>query len=196
MSFALYIRTIYKKKTKKLFRQTCDLFEWKWMHSRRVRVRFWRSIFKSHWKVQKCIFPLNIEFVGVQTKESMWKIKSEMLCSTGIQCICGAMAQWTVEPYLLTYLSVKEVFRSLPPASLSKRYFSPIDSIEEAQLTDYQVNKFKEKAFGGESNCHKWRGVLEALTNTVWWWPGKLQSERTICWHRLFWLEVITRFRC
>ena len=140
-------------------------------------------------------FPITIKY-GCNNLGSTWKINSEMLHTARMQCICGAMAQWTVEPYLLTYLSVKEVLRSLPPASLSKRYFSPIDSIEEAQLTDYQVNKFKEKAFGGESNCHKWRGVLEALTNTVWWWPGKLQSERTICWHRLFWLEVITRFRC
>ena len=49
---------------------------------------------------------IDIKYVGVMTEGSTWKIKvnSKMLHIAGIQCICGAMAQWTV-----TYLHILRV---------------------------------------------------------------------------------------
>ena len=46
---------------------------------------------------------IDIECVGVITKVSTQKIDSEVLCTAGIWYICGAMAQRTVKPDLLTY---------------------------------------------------------------------------------------------
>ena len=46
---------------------------------------------------------IDMKCVDVISKESSWNINSEMLCAGGIQCIYGAMAQWTVEVYLLIY---------------------------------------------------------------------------------------------
>ena len=58
-------------------------------------------------QIQKQIVPLkssevyisiDIKFVGVITKDSALKINSEMLHTMGIQCACGAMAQWKAWP--------------------------------------------------------------------------------------------------
>ena len=54
-------------------------------------------------KSSKVYFFIDTKFVGVMTKESTWKINSEMLRTAGIQSICAAMAQWTVKPDPLTY---------------------------------------------------------------------------------------------
>ena len=48
-------------------------------------------------------FSMNIKYAVVISTESTWKNNSEILHTAGIQCICGAMAQWTGKPDLLMY---------------------------------------------------------------------------------------------
>ena len=46
---------------------------------------------------------IGIKYVGVITKGITWKFNMDMLRTARIQCMSGAMAQWTVDPDLPTY---------------------------------------------------------------------------------------------
>ena len=54
-------------------------------------------------KSSEVCLSIDIKYMGVKAKESTRKINSEKLPTGGILCICGAMAQRTVEPDLFTH---------------------------------------------------------------------------------------------
>ena len=63
-------------------------------------------------KSSEVCLSIDIKYTGVKAKESTRKINSEKLPTGGILCICGAMAQRTVEPDLLMYPKCQQQIHS------------------------------------------------------------------------------------